>query len=168
MRYLKYALAVGIFAVLATAGASKANAQVAVQFGYGGPGYYGPAPVCTYGYYDYYPYACAPYGFYGPDYFVDGVFIGAGPWFRGYPRGYYGGGFYRGREFRGGFRDRGFRDRDFRGGSNFRGGSGFRGGTQFNGGGNFRSGGGNFRGGGGFRSNGGSSRGGGSHGGGRR
>jgi len=32
-----------------------------------------------------------PYGFYGPDYFVGGVFIGAGPWYRGYyGRGGYG------------------------------------------------------------------------------
>ncbi|PYX46988.1 MAG: hypothetical protein DMG79_15065, partial [Acidobacteria bacterium] len=31
-------------------------------------------PVCSYGYYSYYPYACAPYGFYGPRWFVGGVF----------------------------------------------------------------------------------------------
>ena len=49
-----------------------------------GPGYVGPAPVCPYGYYDYYPYACAPYGYYGPSWFSGGVFIGAGPWFHGY------------------------------------------------------------------------------------
>jgi hypothetical protein len=48
-----------------------------------GPAYVGPAPVCPYGYFDYYPYACAPYGYYGPDYFSGGVFIGAGPWFHG-------------------------------------------------------------------------------------
>ena len=40
-------------------------------------------PVCPYGYYSYYPYACAPYGFYGPQWFVGGVFIGAGPWYTG-------------------------------------------------------------------------------------
>jgi uncharacterized membrane protein YgcG len=49
----------------------------------------GPAPICPYGYFDYAPYACAPYGYYGPDWFVGGVFIGAGPWFHG-PHGFYG------------------------------------------------------------------------------
>ena len=29
------------------------------------------------------PYGCAPYGYYGPEWFVGGVFIGAGPWFHG-------------------------------------------------------------------------------------
>ena len=47
------------------------------------------APVCPYGYFDYAPYDCAPYGYYGPDWFVGGAFIGAGPWFRGSP-GFYG------------------------------------------------------------------------------
>jgi hypothetical protein len=45
----------------------------------------GSAPVCPYGYFDYEPYDCAPYGYYGPDWFVGGVFIGAGPWFHGHP-----------------------------------------------------------------------------------
>jgi hypothetical protein len=49
----------------------------------------GVAPVCPYGYFDYAPYACAPYGYYGPDWFVGGVFIGAGPWFHG-PKNFYG------------------------------------------------------------------------------
>ena len=43
----------------------------------------GPAPDCPYGYYDYPPYACAPWGYYGPEWFVGGVFIGAGPWYHG-------------------------------------------------------------------------------------
>jgi hypothetical protein len=43
----------------------------------------GPAPVCPYGYFDYAPYNCAPFGYYGPDWFVGGVFLGAGPWFHG-------------------------------------------------------------------------------------
>jgi hypothetical protein len=38
------------------------------------------SPVCSYGYYDYAPYACAPYGFYGPGYFYNGIFLGMGPW----------------------------------------------------------------------------------------
>src|ERR1700679_2820443 len=37
-------------------------------------------PVCSYGYYDYAPYACAPGGFYGPGYFYNGIFLGVGPW----------------------------------------------------------------------------------------
>ncbi|MFN2976033.1 hypothetical protein [Terriglobus aquaticus] len=49
----------------------------------------GPAPVCPYGYFDYAPYSCAPYGYYGPDWFTNGVFIGAGPWFHG-GHGFYG------------------------------------------------------------------------------
>jgi len=35
----------------------------------------GVPPVCSYGYYDYAPYACAPYGFYGPGYFYGGIFL---------------------------------------------------------------------------------------------
>ncbi len=49
----------------------------------------GPQPGCPYGYFDYAPYDCAPYGYYGPDWFSGGLFIGAGPWFHG-PRGFYG------------------------------------------------------------------------------
>jgi hypothetical protein len=37
-------------------------------------------PVCSWGYYDYAPYACAPVGFYGPGYFYNGIFLGMGPW----------------------------------------------------------------------------------------
>jgi len=84
MRYLRIA---GLLAVCMFC-ASFANAQrVAVGIGVGGPVYagygYGDAPACAYGYYGYAPYACAPYGYYGPDWFVGGVFIGAGPWFHG-------------------------------------------------------------------------------------
>jgi hypothetical protein len=69
------------FAVAALAAASlsavaaRPPAQVAVEVGV--------APDCPYGYYDYAPYACAPYGYYGPEWFTGGVFIGAGPWFHG-------------------------------------------------------------------------------------
>jgi hypothetical protein len=59
----------------------KSPAQVSVNIGV--------APVCPYGYFDYAPYNCAPYGYYGPDWFIGGVFVGAGPWFHG-PRGFYG------------------------------------------------------------------------------
>jgi hypothetical protein len=58
-----------------------APAQVSVNIGV--------APVCPYGYFDYAPYSCAPYGYYGPDWFAGGIFIGAGPWFHGH-RGFYG------------------------------------------------------------------------------
>src|SRR5215813_4232504 len=111
MRYLKYAALLGIL-LFAAAGSVRA-AQVRVGVGIG-PVYVGPEPVCAYGYYPYYPYSCAPYGYWGPDYFYDGVFVGFGPWF--------GWGF--GPTFRGRFRDfddfrrfggfRGDRFRDFR------------------------------------------------------
>ena len=83
MRYLKYGLMAALLVFFAGY-ASNAHAQVVVGFGVApGPGYVGPAPACAYGYYGYYPYACAPYGYYGPDWFPRGVFYGAGPWFRG-------------------------------------------------------------------------------------
>src|SRR5258708_29563978 len=96
---LAICLGVGLFS------ASNANAQrVTCGVGIGAPVYYGSAPVCTYGYYDYSPYDCAPYGYYGPDWFVGGVFIGAGPWYHSYyGRGYYG----RGYGYRGGYYGRG-------------------------------------------------------------
>jgi hypothetical protein len=40
----------------------------------------GVQPVCSYGYYGYAPYACAPMGYYGPGYFYNGIFLGMGPW----------------------------------------------------------------------------------------
>jgi hypothetical protein len=153
MRYLKYA---ALFALLLFVSGGSAQAQVRVAVGIGGPLYYGPAPVCSYGYYDYDPYDCAPYGYYGPDWFVNGIFIGAGPWFHGYygrgyysrPWAYYGRGYY-GRPGYGAY-NRGFAGHPgygYRGGFS---GGGFRGGNGFHGGGGFRSGGGGFRGGGGF------------------
>jgi hypothetical protein len=74
--------------------APYAHAQrIGVAIGVG-PAYVAAPPVCTYGYYSYYPYACAPYGYYGPSWFSGGVFIGAGPWFHGFHAGP---GFYAGR-----------------------------------------------------------------------
>src|SRR6266849_6916630 len=167
MRYLRFFGLLGICLAIGLFSASNANAQrVTFGVGIGAPAYYGPAPVCAYGYYDYYPYACAPYGFYGPDWFVGDVFIGAGPWYHGYGRGYYGRGYGYGRGgYRGGYYgrgfDRGYRSGDFHGGNGYRGGysgggfrggnahsgSGFRGGSNFQGGAGSR-GGGNFHGGG--------------------
>ena len=92
MRYLKYVALLGVL-LFAVAGSAHAQVAVGVRVGPVVAGV-GPAPVCAYGYYGYYPYACAPYGYYGPNYFVGGVFIGAGPWYHGYyGRGFYGPGY---------------------------------------------------------------------------
>jgi hypothetical protein len=72
------AVAAGAFAAVNPA---PAPAQVSISIG--------APPVCPYGYFDYAPYNCAPYGYYGPDWFTGGVFIGAGPWFHG-PHNFYG------------------------------------------------------------------------------
>jgi hypothetical protein len=64
--------------LLAATGAPKAAAQISVGVNIG------TAPVCPYGYFDYAPYNCAPYGYYGPEWFTNGVFIGAGPWYHGH------------------------------------------------------------------------------------
>ena len=161
MRYLKYVVQLAVLMVPL----AYSQAQVGVGIGVRvGPGYYAGPPVCSYGYYDYAPYACAPYGYYGPSFFVDGVFIGAGPWYHwghpvafwnrgyygrpGWGRGYYG---YRGRVFDRGH-DRGF-DRGYARGSargegreheshggGFRGQGSFHGGSGFHGGGGFHGG----------------------------
>ena len=64
-----------LLALLMAPSASKAQVGISVNIG--------PPPVCPYGYFDYAPYPCAPYGYYGPEWFVNGIFIGAGPWFHG-------------------------------------------------------------------------------------
>lgn len=155
MRYLKY---VALLAILMVPFAYS-QAQVRVGIGIGvGPGYVAGPPVCAYGYYDYYPYACAPYGYYGPQYFVDGLFVGVGPWYHwghpawfwnrggygrpGWGHGYYGRpgrvydrgyahGFARGETHAGNAFQRGG---SFHGGGEFHGG-GFHGGAGFHGGG---------------------------------
>jgi hypothetical protein len=73
----------GLLALGCLLGGAAGNARAQVAISIGAP------PVCPYGYFDYAPYSCAPYGYYGPDWFVGGVFLGAGPWFHG-PRGFYG------------------------------------------------------------------------------
>jgi uncharacterized membrane protein YgcG len=136
MRYLRIFAVLGICLV----SASFAHAQrVVVGVGFGAPAYVGPAPVCDYGYFDYYPYACAPYGYYGPEWFNGGFFIGAGPWFHGF----YGRPGFRGRDWD----DRGWREfnehhRDFdnRGGRNFDHARSFNGGERFRGEGGFQGG----------------------------
>src|ERR1700722_18090484 len=85
-------LAAGLF----VAAANNAPAQVSVNIGV--------APACPYGYYEVPPYNYAPDGYYGPEWFSGGLFIGAGPWFHGdnhfyghvdhgldYRKGYHGG-----------------------------------------------------------------------------
>src|SRR5260370_29438024 len=104
MRYLKFLALLGICIIaVPTAHAQRVSVSIGV-----GPAYVGPPPVCEYGYYGYYPYACAPYGYYGPSYFSGGVFIGAGPWFHSY----YGHPAYYGRPWYYGHRD--FDDDEYR------------------------------------------------------
>lgn len=128
MRYLKCVALLGILLFAVT---GSANAQVAVGVRVGPVvAAVGPAPVCAYGYYGYYPYACAPYGYYGPNWFVGGVFIGVGPWYHGYSgRGYYGRPYY---GYRPGYGYRapvhGYVGGGYHGG--YHGGSGFHGGHR--------------------------------------
>ena len=148
MRYMKYLALLTILMVPL----AYSQAQVSVGIGVG-PAYAAGPPVCSYGYYNYYPYACAPYGYYGPDWFVGGVFIGAGPWYHWghtagfWNRGYYGRGFYGhpGYGYRGGAYAHGYA-RGYAGGvhtaNGFHGGAGFRGGAGYHGGGGFHGGGG--------------------------
>jgi uncharacterized membrane protein YgcG len=74
-------LALSALTVALVSSVPAGQAQVSINIGV--------PPVCPYGYFDYAPYDCAPYGYYGPDWFSGGLFIGAGPWFHG-PRGFYG------------------------------------------------------------------------------
>ena len=77
MRVFAFAVLAAALGIGLTATAPQAQAQVSVGVNIGA------APVCPYGYYDVPPYDCAPYGYYGPEWFNGGVFIGAGPWFHG-------------------------------------------------------------------------------------
>jgi hypothetical protein len=78
MRKQTFHLLIAAIAVIGFAAlAPMAQAQVGVEVGV--------APDCPYGYYDVAPYACAPAGYYGPEWFDGGIFIGVGPWFHGSP-----------------------------------------------------------------------------------
>ena len=77
MREFKFVLLSAVVGTCLMATAPKAEAQVSVGVDIGA------APECPYGYYDVPPYACAPAGYYGPEWFNGGIFIGAGPWFHG-------------------------------------------------------------------------------------
>jgi hypothetical protein len=127
MKYLRY---VALLALLAMPLAYSQAAVIVGGVGVGvgvGPGYVGDAPACAYGYYPDYPYACAPYGYYGPSWFSGGVFIGAGPWYHGgWGRpgwGHAGWGRPYARGFAGprGFAGRGFEGRGFEAGHGFAG-----------------------------------------------
>ena len=75
MRGFTFLVFAGIAGIGFMASTPKAEAQVSINVGV--------APECPYGYYDAAPYACAPSGYYGPEWFTGDVFIGAGPWFHG-------------------------------------------------------------------------------------
>ena len=76
MNIFKGLALVAVAGVCFTVATPKASAQeVRLEIG--------AAPECPYGYYDTVPYGCAPYGYYGSEWFSGGVFIGAGPWFHG-------------------------------------------------------------------------------------
>ena len=107
MKYLRYLTLVGL--LMLPLAYSQAQVRVGVGIGFG-PGYVAGPPVCAYGYYPDYPYACAPYGYYGPSWFARGVFIGAGPWYHGWGRPYWGGRPYYGRDYDRGY-GRGFAGR---------------------------------------------------------
>ena len=81
MRRFNLVIALAAVALGVLAAAPKAKAGIGINIG--------AEPVCPYGYYDYPPYACAPYGYYGPEWFSGGVFVGGGPWFHG-PEHFYG------------------------------------------------------------------------------
>jgi len=75
MRVSTLIVLTAVAAIGFTASAPRSEAQVSVEIGV--------APDCPYGYYDAAPYNCAPTGYYGPEWFNGGDFIGAGPWFHG-------------------------------------------------------------------------------------
>lgn len=73
-KYFAIATVIGL-CFLTTNSKTQAQVSFGIQIG--------PEPVCPYGYFDYAPYSCAPYGYYGPEWFTNGLFIGTGPWFHG-------------------------------------------------------------------------------------
>ena len=77
MKQLRFFTLTAAAAFLLAVAAPSARAQVSVGVQIGSP------PDCPYGYFDYAPYDCAPIGYYGPQWFPNGVFVGAGPWYHG-------------------------------------------------------------------------------------
>lgn len=92
MKGLRFCVVAVLAGLGMATGVEKAAAQVSISIGVGVPAApvaVAAAPVCPYGYFNYAPYSCAPFGYYGPQWFVGGVFLGAGPWFHG-PAGFHG------------------------------------------------------------------------------
>jgi len=81
MKGFRYVVATAIAGLCLAVTAPRASAQVNINIGV--------EPSCPYGYFNYAPYNCAPFGYYGPTWFSSGIFIGAGPWFHG-PEGFNG------------------------------------------------------------------------------
>jgi hypothetical protein len=80
MRTLKLAvLSAALVTTISLAPALNQAAAAQVSIGIN----LGSEPSCPFGYYDYAPYNCAPDGYYGPEWFAGGRFVGAGKWFRG-------------------------------------------------------------------------------------
>jgi hypothetical protein len=77
IKRFRFLVLAGFITGLLAVAVPKASSQVGVGVNLG------PAPVCPYGYFPFSPYNCAPYGYYGPTWFPNGAFVGAGPWFRG-------------------------------------------------------------------------------------
>ncbi len=75
MRIIRYTLLASIALLMFSVSATQSHAQINISIG--------AEPSCPYGYYDFAPYNCAPYGYYGPEWFVGGRFVGAGHWFHG-------------------------------------------------------------------------------------
>jgi hypothetical protein len=73
--FTSFCLAAVAGVALTVAATPQARAQISISIG--------TAPACPYGYYDYAPYNCAAYGYYGPQWFHGSTFVGAGPWFHG-------------------------------------------------------------------------------------
>ncbi|MGA2991586.1 MAG: hypothetical protein ABSD88_14010 [Candidatus Korobacteraceae bacterium] len=69
MRGLLLAVTTTLLACLVLVPTIKADVSISIN-----------PPACFYGYYNYSPFACAPYGYYGPGYFYNGIFLGVGPW----------------------------------------------------------------------------------------
>ena len=104
MKNFRFLAVAATFGAILLAGTSqRASAQVSINVNIGA------APVCPYGYFNYAPYQCAPFGYYGPEWFAGGVFVGAGPWFAGPVgfRGYYNRAFDPHYGYRGPFPERG-------------------------------------------------------------
>jgi hypothetical protein len=83
MSFMKYGLLTSAALLAFSVPAAKSNAQISIGINFG------PEPSCPYGYYDYAPYNCAPDGYYGPEWFNGGHFIGAGHWSHA-PKGFHG------------------------------------------------------------------------------